>query len=79
MMRPNIKDMVLQWSAELYKPGTQVPKTKHNLWQLKFRSTATFHSDQPTHGIATECGIQMPGGQDAQSEPHWNLIRKCSN
>ena len=56
-----------------------VPKTKHNLWQGKFHSTATFHSDQPTHGIATECGIQMPGAQDAQSEPHWNLITKCSN
>ena len=39
----------------------------------------TFHSDQPTHGIATEYGIQMPGAQDTQSEPHWNLITKCSN
>ena len=32
-----------------------------------------------THGIVRECGIQMPGAQDAQSEPHWNLITKCSN
>ena len=71
--------MVLQRSAKLYKPGTQVPKTKHNLWQGKFHSTATFPSDQPTHGIATECGIQMPGAQVAQNKPHWHLITKCGN
>ena len=61
------------------EPGTRVPKIKHNLWKGKFHSTATFHSDQPTHSIATECAIQMPGAQDAQNEPHWHLITKCSN
>ena len=59
--------------------STQVPKTKHNLRQEKFHSTATFHSDQPTPGIATECGIQLLGAQDAQNEPHWHLITKCSS
>ena len=60
----------LQRSAELHKSGTQVPKTKHNPWQGKFHSTATFHSDQSTHSIATECGIQLPG----LKTPKMNLI-----
>ena len=72
--------MVLQLSAELYKPGTQVPKTKHNLCQGKnTQHSSAFHSDQPTHGIARECEIQMPGAQVAQNEPHWHLIKKCNN
>ena len=71
--------MKLHRNAEPHLPGTLVPKIKHNLWQGKFHSTATIHSDQPTHGIAPECEIQLPDVQDGQNEPHWHLTRKCSN
>ena len=71
--------MGLHQSVELHKPGTQMLKIKHNLWQGIFYSTATFHGDHPTHRIAPECAIHFSGAQDAQNEPHWHIIRKCSN
>ena len=71
--------MRLHRNAELHSPGTKAPKMKHNLRQGKPHSTATIYIDQPTHGIAPECGIQLPGAQDTQNEPHWHLTIKCSN
>ena len=38
---------------------------EHNLRQEKLYSTVAFYSDQPTHGIAPECGIHLPGVQNA--------------
>ena len=60
--------MGLHWNAELQISGTKVPQMKHNLRQEKLYSTVTLYSDQPTHGIAPECGIHLPGVQNSQSK-----------
>ena len=39
-------------------------------------STVTLHSDQPTHGIAPECGIHLLGIQNSQSKSLWHLTKK---
>ena len=49
---------------------------KHNLRQEKLNSTVTLYSGQPTHGIAPECGIHLPGVQNAQSKSLWHLTEK---
>ena len=68
--------MGLHRNAELQISGTKVPQMKHNLCQEKLCSTVTFYSDQPTHGIAPECGIHLPGVQNAQSKSLWHLTEK---
>ena len=68
--------MGLHRNAELQISGTKVPQMKHNLHQEKFYSTVTFYSDQPTHGIAPECGIHLTGIQNAQSKSLWHLTEK---
>ena len=45
----------------------------------KFRSTVTLHSDQPTHGIAPECGVHNPGVKNTQNELHWYLTTEYDN
>ena len=45
----------------------------------KFRSTATLHSDQPTHGIAPEYGVHNPGVKNTQNELHWYLTTECGD
>ena len=52
------------------------PQMKHNLRKEKLYSTATLYSDQPTHGIAPECGIHLPGIQNAQSKSLSHLTEK---
>ena len=37
-----------------------------SLCQEKLYSTVTLYSDQPTHGIAPECGIHLPGGNKSK-------------
>ena len=49
--------MGLHRNAELQISGTKVPQMNHNLRQEKLNSTVTLYSDQPTHGIAPECGF----------------------
>ena len=71
--------MGLHQDAELQISGTKVPQMKHNLRQEKLNSTVTFYSDQPTHGIAPECGIHSPGTQNTQSKSLWHLIEKATN
>ena len=39
-------------------------------------STVSLYSDQPTHGIAPECRIHLPGVQNAQSKCLWHLTEK---
>ena len=68
--------MALRRNAGLQVSGTKVPQMKHNLCQENLYSTVTLHSDQPTHGIAPECGIHFSGVQDAQSESLWYLNKK---
>ena len=68
--------MGLHRNAELQISGTKVPQMKHNLRQEKLYSTVTFYSDQPTYGIAPECGIHLPGIQNAQSKSLWHLTEK---
>ena len=68
--------MGLHRNAELQISGTKVPQIKHNLRQEKLYSTVTLYSDQPTHGIAPECGIHLPGVQNAQSKSLWYLTEK---
>ena len=48
----------------------------HNLRQEKLNSTVTLYSGQPTHGIAPECGIHLPGIQNTQSKSLWHLTEK---
>ena len=60
--------MGLHRNAELQILGTKVPQMKHNLRQEKLNSTVTLCSDQPTHGMTPECGIHLPGTQNAQSK-----------
>ena len=68
--------MELHWNAEHHILGTKVPQMKHNLRQEKLYSTVTLHSDQPTRGIALECGIHLLGIQNVQSESLWHLTKK---
>ena len=68
--------MGLHRNAELQILGTKVPQIKHNLHQEKLYSTVTLHSDQPTHGIAPECGIHLPGVQNTESKYLWHLTEK---
>ena len=68
--------MGLHRNAELQISGTKVPQMKHNLRKEKLYSTVTLYSDQPTHGIAPECGIHLPGIQNAQSKSLWHLTEK---
>ena len=68
--------MGLHRNAELQISGTKVPQMKHNLRQEKLYGTVTFYSDQPTHGIAPECGIHLPSIQNAQSKSLWHLTEK---
>ena len=68
--------MGLHRNAELQISGTKVPQMKHNLRKEKLYSTVTLYSDQPTHGIAPECGIHLPGIQNAQSKSPWHLTGK---
>ena len=70
--------MGLHRNAELQISGTKVPQMKHNLRQEKLYSTVTLYSDQPTHGIAPECGIHLPGIQNAQSKSLWHLTEKSN-
>ena len=65
--------MGLHRNAELQISGTKVPQIKHNLHQEKLYSTVTLYSDQPTHGIAPECGIHLPGVQNTESKYLWHL------
>ena len=58
----NAPQGIMGWSSySLWVSGTKVPQVKHNLRQEKLYSIFTLHSDQPTHGIASECGIHLPG------------------
>ena len=68
--------MGLHRNAEVQTSGTKVPQMKHNLCQGTLNSTVTLYSDQPTHGIAPECGIHLPGIQNAQSKSLWHLTEK---
>ena len=68
--------MGLHWNGELQISGTKVPQMKHNPCQEKLYSTVTLHSDQPTHGIAPECQIHLPGIQNTQSKSLWHLTEK---
>ena len=45
----------------------------------EFHSTATLHSEQPTHGIAPECGDFNPGIKNIQNELHWYLTTECGD
>ena len=63
-------------NAKLQISGTKVPQMKHDLCQEKLYSTVTLHSDQPTHGIASEYRIHLPGVQNAQSEYFWYFTKK---
>ena len=68
--------MGLHQNAEFQISGTEVPQRKHNLRQEKLNSTVTLYSNQPTDGIAPECGIHLPGIQNAQSKSLWHLTEK---
>ena len=68
--------MGLHQNAELQISGTKVPQMKYNLRKEKLCSTVTLYSDQQTHGIAPECGIHLPGIQNAQSKSLWHLTEK---
>ena len=70
--------MGLHRNAELQISGTKVPQMKHNLCQEKLYSTVTLYSVQPTHGIAPECGIHLPGVQNTQSKSLWHLTEKSN-
>ena len=68
--------MGLHRNAELQISGTKVPQMKHNLHQEKLSSTVTLYSDHPTHGMAPECGIHLPGTQNTQTKSLWHLTEK---
>ena len=73
----NAPQGLMGWSS--YSPwtsGKKVPQVKHNLRQENPHSTFTLHTDQPTHVISSECGIHLPGIQNAQSESFWYLTKK---
>ena len=71
--------MGLHRNAELQISGTKVPQMKHNLRQEKLYSTVTFYSDQPTHGIAPECGIHLLGIQNAKVNLSGISLKRATN